>query len=165
LALSLYQGRASNKFGLLTGQIVAVDDPQLVSISIIAAVIVVTLLVVWRPLTFASIDSEVAAARGVATRSLSVLFMIVLGLAVAASIQVVGALLVLSLLVTPAAAAVRVSRSPFIIPILSVAFALVSVLGGILLALGSSLPISPYVTSISFLIYLVCRLIGWVKKR
>lgn len=165
LALSLYQGRASNKFGLLTGQIVAVDEPQLISISIIAAVVVTTLLIVWRPLTFASIDSEVAAARGVATRSLSVLFMVILGLAVAASIQVVGALLVLSLLVTPAAAALRVSRSPFVIPILSVSFAMLSVIGGIVLALGSSLPISPYVTTISFLIYLICRAIEWVRNR
>ena len=165
LALSLYQGRASNKFGLLTGQIVAVDDPQLISISILGAVVVSTLLVIWRPLTFASIDAEVASARGVATRSLSVVFMVLLGLAVAASIQVVGALLVLSLLVTPAAAAVRLSRSPFVIPMLSVGFALVAVLGGILLALGSSLPISPYVTSISFLIYLVARAIEWVKSR
>ena len=165
LALSLYEGRASNKFGLLTGQIVAVDDPQLVSISILASIVVVALLIVWRPLTFASIDSEVAAARGVSTRTLSVLFMVLLGLAVAASIQVVGALLVLSLLVTPAAAAVRVSRSPFVVPLLSVVFALVSVIGGILLALGSSLPISPFVTSISFLIYLVCRAVEWVRSR
>lgn len=165
LALSLYQGRASNKFGLLTGQIVAVDEPQLVAISTIAVLVTVTLLIVWRPLTFASIDHEVAAARGVPTRALSVLFMVILGLAVAASIQVVGALLVLSLLVTPAASAVRVSRSPFLIPVLSVGFAMVSVVGGILLALGSSLPISPYVTSISFLIYLVCRVIEWVKNR
>jgi zinc/manganese transport system permease protein len=71
----------------------------------------------------------------------------------------------LSLLVTPAAAAVRVSKSPIVIPLLSVAFAMVSVIGGILLALGSSLPISPYVTSISFLIYLVARVIAWVKNR
>jgi zinc/manganese transport system permease protein len=144
---------------------VAVDDPQLVSIALISAIVVVTLLIVWRPLTFASIDSEVAAARGVATRSLSVVFMVILGLAVAASIQVVGALLVLSLLVTPAAAAVRVSKSPIVIPMLSVAFAMISVIGGILLALGSSLPISPYVTSISFLIYLVARAIAWVRNR
>lgn len=165
LALSLYEGRASNKFGLLTGQIVAVDEPQLVSISVLAAVVIATLLVIWRPLTFASLDAEVASARGVPTRALSVVFMLMLGLAVAASIQVVGALLVLSLLVTPAAAAVRVSSSPFVIPVLSVSFAAISVLGGILLALGSSLPVSPYVTSISFLIYLVCRGIEWVKSR
>jgi zinc/manganese transport system permease protein len=89
--------------------------------------------------------------------------MILLGLAVAVSIQIVGALLVLSLLVTPAAAAMRVSSSPFVVPLLSVVFALVSVVGGILLALGGALPISPYVTTISFLIYLVCRLAGTRK--
>jgi len=165
LALSLYQGRASNKFGLLTGQIVAVDDPQLIGILSISAIVVAVLLFIWRPLTFASLDAEVASARGVPVRSLSVIFMVLLGLAVAESIQVVGALLVLSLLVTPAASAVRVSRSPFVIPLLSVGFALVAVVGGILLALGSSLPISPYVTTISFAIYLVCRGVEWVKNR
>ena len=165
LALSLYEGRASNKFGLLTGQIVAIDEPQLFSISILSVAVIATLLIIWRPLTFASLDAEVAGARGVPTRALSIVFMLLLGLSVAASIQVVGALLVLSLLVTPAAAAVRVSSSPFVIPVLSVLFASVSVIGGIFLALGSSLPVSPYVTSISFLIYLVCRGIEWVKNR
>ena len=90
--------------------------------------------------------------------------MILLGLSVAASVQVVGALLVLSLLVTPAAAALRVSASQILVPILSVTFALVSVLGGILLALGAGLPISPYVTTISFAIYLVCRLIERMRR-
>jgi zinc/manganese transport system permease protein len=165
LSLALYQGRAANKFGLLTGQIVAVDDPQLVSIAIITAIVIATLLIIWRPLTFTSLDSEVAAAKSVAVRTLSVVFMLLLGLAVAAAVQVVGALLVLSLLVTPAASAVRLSRSPFVIPILSVSFAIVSVVGGILLALGSSLPISPYVTSISFLIYLVARGVEWLRNR
>ena len=159
LAIALYQGQAANKFGLLTGQIVAVNQPQLMWLAGICVFILATLAVVWRPLTFASLDSEVAAARGVPTRALSVVFMLLLGLAVAASVQVVGALLVLSLLVTPAAAAIRVSKSPVLVPVLSVTFALISVLGGILLALGAGLPISPYVTSISFLIYVVCRVI------
>ena len=159
LALALYQGRAANKFGLLTGQIVAVDNPQLVWLGAISIAIIVVLLLIWRPLNFASLDPEVAAARGVPTRALSFIFMLLLGLAVAASVQVVGALLVLSLLVTPAAAALRVSASTVWVPLLSVAFALVAVLGGILLAVGAGLPISPYVTTISFLIYGVCRLI------
>jgi zinc/manganese transport system permease protein len=164
LALALYQGRAANKFGLLTGQIVAVDAPALYWLFGICAFVLLALAVVWRPLMFASLDPEVAAARGVPTRSLSVIFMLLLGLAVAASVQVVGALLVLSLLVTPAAAALRVTRSPILTPILSVGFALTAVLGGILLALGGGLPISPYVTSISFLIYVVCRLIERFRK-
>jgi len=165
LALSLYQGRAANKFGLLTGQIVAVDNPQLVWLGAISVAIIVVLLLIWRPLNFASLDPEVAAARGVPTRALSFLFMLLLGLAVAASVQVVGALLVLSLLVTPAAAALRVSASTVWVPLLSVGFAVVAVLGGILLAVGAGLPISPYVTTISFLIYGVCRVVERLRAR
>jgi len=157
LCLALYPGRTSNKFGLLIGQIVAVDDPKLNSLALISLIVVVGLFVVWRPLTFASVDADVAAARGVPVRALSLVFMLLLGLAVAVGVQVVGALLVLSVLVTPAAAALRISASPFWVPVLSTAFALVSLVGGILLALGSSVPISPYVTTISFLIYVVCR--------
>ena len=165
LALSLYEGRAANKFGLLTGQIVAVYDPQLVWLAGIALVVIVTLLLIWRPLNFASLDPEVAAARGVPTRMLAFLFMLLLGLSVAASVQVVGSLLVLSLLVTPAASALKLSSSPVLVPLLSVAFALIAVIGGILLAVGAGLPISPYVTTISFAIYGIARAVAAFRTR
>lgn len=165
LALALYPGRAANKFGLLTGQIVAVDDPKLGAMAVIAFVVITTLLIIWRPLSFASLDQEVAVARGVKTRLLGIIFVLLLGLAVAAAVQIVGALLVLALLVTPAAAALRLSSSQIVVPILSVSFALVSMVGGTLLALGGTLPISPYVTTISFLIYLIARGIAWVRVR
>jgi zinc/manganese transport system permease protein len=165
LALSLYPGRAANKFGLLTGQIVAVDDPKLVSMVVMTAVVLISMLFIWRPLSFASLDAEVAAARGVRVKLLGVIFVILLGIAVAAAVQVVGALLVLALLVTPAAAALRLSSSALWVPILSVLFALVSMIGGILLALGGTLPISPYVTTISFLIYIIARLIAFARDR
>jgi zinc/manganese transport system permease protein len=157
LCLALYPGRASNKFGLLTGQIVAVDDPRLGELLAIGAVVILGLLAIWRPLTFASVDPEVAVARGGPARALSLVFMLLLGLAVAVGVLVVGALLVLSVLVTPAAAAMRISSSPVWVPVLSTVFATVSLVGGILLALGASVPISPYVTTISFLIYVICR--------
>lgn len=165
LALSLYPGRAANKFGLLTGQIVAVDDPKLASMVVMTAIVLIAMLFIWRPLSFASLDAEVAAARGVRVKLLGVIFVILLGIAVAAAVQVVGALLVLALLVTPAAAALRLSSSALWVPILSVLFALVSMIGGILLALGGTLPISPYVTTISFLIYIIARLIAFAKDR
>jgi zinc/manganese transport system permease protein len=159
LALALYEGRAANKFGLLTGQIIAVDDPQVFWLIATSLVVVAALLFIWRPLTFASLDLEVAEARAVPTKALGVAFMLLLALAVAASVQVVGALLVMTLLVTPAAAALRLTSSPLMVPVLSVSFAVVSVVGGILLALGGGLPISPYVTTLSFAIYLIARLI------
>ena len=163
LFLGLYEGRSANKFGLLTGQIVAVDTVQLNLLAGVAAVVVAALLFIWRPLTFASADPDLAEARGVPVRMLSIVFMFLLGLAVALSIQVVGALLVLSLLITPAAAALLVTSSPRLVVFLSVAFALASSVGGILLALGGRIPISPYVTTVSFAIYLVCRIIRRVR--
>ena len=165
LALSLYPGRAANKFGLLTGQIVAVDDPKLASMVVMTVIVLISMLLIWRPLSFASLDPEVAAARGVRVKLLGVVFVILLGIAVAAAVQVVGALLVLALLVTPAAAALRLSSSALWVPILSVVFAMISMIGGILLALGGTLPISPYVTTISFLIYIIARLVAFARDR
>lgn len=164
LFLSLYEGRSANKFGLLTGQIVAVDDVQLNGMLALSAVVVIALLLVWRPLTFASVDPVVANARGVRTSGLSIIFMMILALAVAVTIQVVGALLVLALLITPAAAAMRVTSNPIITVVLSIVFAELAVVGGILLALAGSLPISPYVTTISFVIYVICRGVEAVRS-
>ena len=165
LFLALYPGRSANKFGLLTGQIISVDIPQLGLLITLSVVVLVALLLVWRPLSFDSLDADVAAARGVPSRALSLGFMVLLGLTVAVSVQIIGSLLVLALLVTPAAAALRVSSSPLLVPLLSMLFGFVSAVGGILLALGGSLPISPYITTISFAIYVVCRIVGARKAR
>ncbi|WP_426298499.1 metal ABC transporter permease [Arthrobacter sp. R-11] len=165
LFLALYEGRAANKFGLLTGQIVSVDTVQLQALAGTAVVVMLVLSLIWRPLSFASVDPDMAEARGVPVRGLAIGFMVLLGVSVALSIQIVGALLVLALLITPAAAALRVSTSPKVVLLLSVAFAMTATVGGILLALGSRIPISPYVTTLSFLIYVVCRVIGGVRAR
>ncbi len=109
---------------------------------------------------FASVDPQLAAARGVHVNALSIGFMVLLGAAVAMSVQVVGALLVLSLLVVPSAAALKISVRPLAVVLFSMGFALVSAVGGIMLAIMGTVPISPYITTISFLIYLVCLWIG-----
>jgi len=165
LFLALYPGRSANKFGLLTGQIVAVNFAQLGLLVATCVVVLAVLLTIWRPLSFDSLDPEAAQARGVRGPLLSAVFMLVLGLVVAVAVQIIGALLVLALLVTPAAAAIRVSSSVVLVPLLSAGFGLVSALGGILLAIGSTLPVSPFITSISFAIYLGCRLVAVLRSR
>jgi len=165
LFLSLYQGRAANKFGLLTGQIVAVDGSKVLTMVVGAVVVLTGLAIIWRPLMFASTDPWVAQARGVPAKGLSAVFVVLLGLAVAMAIQVVGALLVLSLLITPAAAALRLTARPAAAVGLSVLFAVVSVVGGILLALAGTLPVSPYVTTLSFVLWLVARAVGGRRER
>lgn len=165
LFLALYEGRSANKFGLLTGQIVAVDDSRLTLMATTALAVAAVLAVIWRPLMFASVDPDVAAARGVPVGVLHWVFMLLLGCTIAVAVQVVGALLVLALLCTPAAAAARITTSPVLLPVLSSAFALTAMLGGTFLALGTAIPISPYVTTISFALYLAARVVGRPDRR
>ncbi|MFT4136076.1 metal ABC transporter permease [Microbacterium sp.] len=165
LFLSLYNGRSANRFSLLTGQIVSVQSAQLGWLVGISAVVLVALLLVWRPLRFDSLDHQSAAARGVPTVGVSLVFMLLLGLVVAVAVHIIGALLVMALLVTPAAAAMRVASGPVAVPALAALFAVVSAVGGILLAIMGTLPVSPYITTISFAIYLGCRAIGSRRGR
>lgn len=165
LFLSLYEGRSANRFSLLTGQIVSVSSPDLGWLIGISVVVLVGLLVVWNPLRFDSLDGQSAAARGVPTSLVSIAFMLLMGLIVAVAVHIIGALLVMALLVTPAAAAMRVSHGPVAVPLLAALFGFVSAVGGILLAIAGTLPVSPYITTISFLIYVVCRVIAWRRDR
>lgn len=165
LFLSLYSGRSANRFSLLTGQIVSVQSGQLGVLIVLSAVVLVGLLLIWRPLRFDSLDPQSAAARGVPSRWVSLGFMLLLGLVVAVAVHIIGALLVMALLVTPAAAAMRVATGPLAVPVLAAVFGVVSAVGGILLAVAGTLPVSPYITTVSFVIYLVCRGIGARRDR
>ncbi|WP_249186114.1 metal ABC transporter permease [Microbacterium paraoxydans] len=165
LFLSLYDGRSANRFSLLTGQIVSVSSPDLGWLIGISLVVLLGLLVMWNPLRFDSLDPESAAARGVPTRAVSLLFMVLLGLIVAVSVHIIGALLVMALLVTPAAAAMRITAGPVAVPLLAALFGFVSAVGGILLALAGTLPVSPYITTLSFTIYVVCWIVQKTRSR
>lgn len=165
LFLSLYDGRSANRFSLLTGQIVSVSSPDLGWLIGISIVVLIGLLVMWNPLRFDSLDPESAAARGVPTRAVSLIFMVLLGLIVAVSVHIIGALLVMALLVTPAAAAMRVTAGPVAVPLLAALFGFVSAVGGILLALAGTLPVSPYITTLSFTIYVVCWIVQKARAR
>ncbi|HBR88243.1 MAG TPA: ABC transporter permease, partial [Microbacterium sp.] len=165
LFLSLYSGRSANRFSLLTGQIVSVQSDQLGWLIGIGALVMLGLLLIWRPLRFDSLDPQAAAARGVPTTAVSLGFMLLLGLIVAVAVHIIGALLVMALLVTPAAAAMRVASGSLAVPVLSAVFGFVSAVGGILLAIAGTLPVSPYITTISFVIYLVCRVVGRRRGR
>jgi zinc/manganese transport system permease protein len=156
LMLWFYKGRASNKFGLLIGQIVSVDFTSIVLLVACTVLVLGVLALLYRPLLFASYDPEVAAARGVPVRVLSPIFAVLVGIATALGVQTVGALLVLALMITPAAAACRITASPLRATILAVLFAELAAVGGILVSLAPGVPISACVTTISFVIYLVC---------
>jgi zinc/manganese transport system permease protein len=158
LFLSLYRGYATEATNLLFGSIVGVSDRQLLELVIVSLIVLTGLAAVYRPLLFSSVDPEVAEARGVPLRALSVAIFLLLALTTAAAIQVVGVLLVLTLVITPAAAAQRFTARPAVALGLSIAIALVSTEGGILLSLEKSWPTSFFISSISFAFYVAARL-------
>ncbi|MGQ4616950.1 metal ABC transporter permease [Nocardia sp. R7R-8] len=165
LFLWLGPERAGSKFSLLTGQVVSVGNSGLGLLTVCTAGVIAVLAFVYRPLLFASSDPEVAVARGVPVRALSIVFAVLLGITAAFGVQIVGALLVLALLITPAAAAAQLTADPVRATVLAVVFAELAAVGGILLSLAPGVPVSTFVTTISFLIYLACRLLGTRSRR
>ncbi|MHA0289329.1 metal ABC transporter permease [Mycobacterium sp. C3-094] len=160
LFIHLYPGRTGTSFALLTGQIVGVGYSGLALLTVVTVVVIAVLALCYRPLLFATVDPEVAAGRSVPVRGLGIVFAALVGVTAAQGVQIVGALLVMSLLITPAAAAARVCTSPAKAMVASVAFAETAAVGGLVLSLAPGVPVSVFVTTISFAIFLVCWLIG-----
>jgi zinc/manganese transport system permease protein len=165
LFFSLYQGYATEALNLLFGNILGVSGTQLRNLVIVGAVVLLGLALLYRPLLFSSVDPEIAAARGVPLRALSVAIFLLLALTAAEAIQVVGVLLVLTLVITPAAAAQRLTGRPALALLLSVAIALVSTEGGILLSLAQPWPPSFFIATISFASYVAARFYDWSRSR
>lgn len=161
LFLHLYPGNSNTAMTLLTGQIVGVSSASVWLLAATTVIIVAAVGFLWRPMLFASADPDMARAAGVPTHAISVAFAVLVGLAAAQSVQIVGSLLVMALLITPGAAAVQITSSPLRAVLWSTIFAEVSAVGGFILSLAPGLPVSVFVTTISFVIYLVCRFIGW----
>jgi zinc/manganese transport system permease protein len=165
LMLSLYSGRASNKFGLLVGSVVSVDTANLAVLAVVAVLVIGALAVLYRPLLFASTDPDLALARGVPVRFLSLVFAVLIGLTTALVVPIVGAILVLTVMIVPGAAAARVTANPLLATALAVLFAETALVGGVVLSLAPGLPISGYVATIAFLIYVGCRTVARLRGR
>ncbi|OBK19831.1 metal ABC transporter permease [Mycobacterium asiaticum] len=159
LFIHLYPGRTGTSFALLTGQIVGVGYSGLAMLVAVCVLVITALGICYRPLLFATVDPDVAAARGVPVRALGIVFAALVGVVAAQAVQIVGALLVMSLLITPAAAAARVISAPGMAIATSVLFAEVAAVGGLVLSLAPGVPVSVFVATISFLIYLFCWLL------
>ena len=139
---------------ILFGNLLAVTTSQLVVFGLVTAGVAAVLLVIARPLTFASVDPQVAEAKGVPVKVLGVVFMILLALVVTIAVQVVGTLLLFALVVTPCATALLVTARPPMVALVGTAIGLGSVWTGLVLSAMFNLPPSFFIVSISFLIWL-----------
>ncbi len=161
LLLGFYQGFATAATNILFGNIFGVSGSQLLVLLALGLIVVVVMGIWYRPLLFASIDPETAEARGVPVTRLGLLFLLVLALAVTGAAQVVGTLLVLCLAITPGAAAQRLTASPLAVAGLSILFAIIAADGGLMVSFEfTTVKASVFITSISFVIYLLARAAG-----
>jgi len=155
--LSIYGGVLEDLETLLFGSFVGVDSGQLLTLAAVTIAVLAGLALVGRPLLLASVDESVARARGVPVRALSVAFLAILGLAVAATAQITGALLVFALLVAPAASAQQLTARIGAGLALSVAVALAVTWVGLGVSYFTDWPLGFVITTLAFLSYASAR--------
>ena len=156
----LYRGSANLAIGILFGQIFGITIQEVAATFVAGSLTVLALLVVYRPLLFATLDEEVAEAKGVPVGGLSIAFMVILAVAVSEAVQVVGVLLIFALIVAPAAIAERFTTRPSRGLLLSAVLAVLFTWAGLSVAYYVPYPVGFFITTIAFLSYILARLVA-----
>lgn len=165
LFVALYNGFLNGLNTLLFGTFLGITVGQVWALLVVAVVALIGLALIGRPLLFASVDPDVAAARGVRVRVLGAVFLVLLGVAVAEASQITGSLLVFALLVMPAAAAQRFTARPSLGLVVSVVIGLLVTWLGLVVAYYSPYPMGFYVTTFAFGVYIVSIAVRQVVDR
>jgi zinc/manganese transport system permease protein len=165
LFLGLTNRYATGAYALLFGQIVGVSSGQVVDTAVLGLVCLLCLAILYRPLLLASVSREIAEARGVPVRLLEILFLVIVGLASAVIVPVVGALLCFSLLIGPNAASIYLTSRPGKVMVLSLAFSLVNIWASIVFAYVTGWPIGFFVSMIGALLYAFARAFHYFRAK
>ena len=167
LFLSLYSGYAERVYSILFGQIVGISQQNVLFTAASSLLTLVVLLILYRPLLFSSFDPEVAEARGVPVNALGLAFLVLVAITVSIAVQIVGALLFFTLLIGPAATTARIVQRPLWVILLAIMLGICYTWLGIFFAANGSWPVSFYIATISFAVYLPIRLLSplWIGQR
>lgn len=165
LFLHLYTAYAAQATALLFGNVLAVSGDNLRDLALLAAASLVALAVISRPLLFATLEPELAEAKGVSLRLISMLFLLIVAVAVAEAVQIVGILLVFALMVGPAAAAQRLTAGVKAGVALSALLAIAETTAGITLAYLSDAPPTFWITLLSVAVYFLALLVPQRSRR
>jgi zinc/manganese transport system permease protein len=158
LFLSLNKAVLGGTETLLFGTFLGVSATQVLVLLAVAIGVVLAIAVIGRPLLFATVDPDVARSRGVPVRALDIAFLLILGVTVAATSQITGALLVFTLLVAPAASAQLITMRPLAGLALTIAFGLLVAWLGLGIAYFSPYPVGFFIATFAFGLYVVTRL-------
>jgi zinc/manganese transport system permease protein len=159
LFISLYTGYATEAYSILFGEILGISWSNVILTLIVSACILVAAAFVYRPLLFASLDEDVAEAKGMRMVGLGIIFMVLLAASVSIAVQISGVLLIFALMVTPAATAIRLTKKPAYAIATSIAIALIATWSGLLIAFYEPYPVSFFIVTIVFALYLIVRIL------
>ncbi len=165
LFLTLNNTYATAAFSLLFGSIVGVSNAQVWQTALLALGCLLALAALYRPLLLASLSPELAAARGVPLRLVSMLFLVVVGVAAAVTVPTVGTLLIFSLMVGPAGAAVHLAHRPGAVLLISVGLGLAATWTGMVLAYDTGWPVGFFISAAVALLYFAARALGPRRAR
>jgi zinc/manganese transport system permease protein len=159
LFISLYRGSAATEaISILFGEILGISTTDVLTTLVAGLIILAAVALVYRPLLFSSLDEDVAEAKGMPTFLLGIIFMLLIAVATSIAVQVVGVLLIFSLMVTPAAIAQQVAKRPRRVIMISMAIAIMATWLGLFIAFYEPYPVSFFITTIVFVLYLLVRL-------
>ena len=165
LFISLYTGYATEAYSLLFGQILGISVSDVWLTFSVSVALLVAMAIMYRPLLFTSLDQDVAEAKGVPVFALGIAFMLVLAIATSIAVQVIGVLLIFALMITPAAIAGRLTRRPSRGIALTVVIALVTTWFGLFASFYLPYPVSFFITSSVFVLYLLAIAVPFVIQK
>jgi zinc/manganese transport system permease protein len=157
LFISLYSGYATEAYSLLFGEILGISNTDVVITAVAGIVLILAVIIMYRPLLFSSLDEDVAEAKGVSIFWIGIAFMLLIAIATSIAVQVVGVLLIFALMVTPAAIAQRITRRPMQGIAVSALIALLATWFGLFISFYLPYPVSFFITTATFAAYLVVR--------
>ena len=158
LFINLYKGYATEAYSLLFGEILGISSSDVLVTPIAGLLILVAVATLYRRLLFTSLDEDVAEAKGISMLGMSIAFMLLIAVATSIAVQVVGVLLIFALMVTPAAVAQRIAHTPGQGIAISILISLFVTWFGLTISYYLPYPVSFFITSAVFVIYLCVRL-------
>jgi zinc/manganese transport system permease protein len=153
----LYKGYATQAYSLLFGEILGISSGDVIATLVAALITITVMTLLYRRLLFSSLDADVAEAKGVPVATIHTIFLLMIALATAISVQVVGVLLIFALMVTPAATAQYIARKPLQGVAVTVGISLLVTWFGLFVSFYVSYPVSFFITTAAFAIYLIAR--------
>lgn len=164
LFLSLYQGYATEAYSILFGEVLGISSGGVTFTFWTGLLVIAAVAIVYRPLLFASLDEDVAEAKGYPMLFLNLVFMLLLAVTISIAVQIIGVLLIFALMVTPAAIAVRLTRRAASAVLVSILVAVSATWAGLFIGWYEPYPVSFFIVGIVFVEYVCIRGMGALRE-